>query len=197
MKLWILSFAIVTNFCTNLISENQTIKIIKSNLKNTSKRNKIKFSNDIGRLCEFIAKIIVVKKYPHTHYDIKTNIAYEDLDHRPLGELDIVVFNRTSKNAEVVIEVKCRKNHEKALLHANQQLKRFKKMLQPSHEPSSLIISKGTTIFQPDLFKNARTQVMMPKRCGTCHARAHEFDVTLGDIESLQESLTHSFSNSL
>lgn len=198
MKLWILSFAIITNFSTTLTSHNQTSKSIKNKLRSISRSNKKQLTQDIGKLCEFIAKTIVEQKYSPKRYDIKTNIAYEDPSHRPLGELDIVVFDSVSKKALLVIEVKCRKNHEKALVQAKRQLRRFKSMVQKSsYEPENLIIARGDETFATDLFKGAKTRVMMPKRCDTCELSEHEFDVTLADIAKLQQSIAHSLSNGL
>jgi hypothetical protein len=199
MRIYMLIFLLITTFNTPINSRHQTYKTIKSKLKLLPEKSKQLYANDIGSICEFIAKEIIAKKYRSSHYMIKTNIAYGDHHKRILGELDIVVFNRSSRRAALLIEVKCRKDQQKALSHGYNQLKRFKNIISESlelDEAQKPIIHRGATQFTLDQFDGVNTQVMMPKQCDGCPMKPYEFDLTLDDVKNLQTMLLNSTMNS-
>ncbi len=177
---------------TQAIAGHHTYKFIKSKLKLLPEKQKQLYAVDIGEICEFIAKELVGKDYRSSQYVIKSKISYSDQIRRNEGELDIVVFNRKSQRADLIIEVKCRKNQERALEEAFHQLNRFKRLVIEALDPagiSHISIYKDQTIFSIDQFKNADIQVMMPKQRGSTQIQPWEFDLTLEDIRSLQEIL--------
>ena len=77
-----------------------------------------------GAICEQVAREEMKAHYPVNQYDIVTGIAYGERG-RTLGELDVIVFNRTTNTAVMIAEVKCWKDLNAALSKALSQRKRF------------------------------------------------------------------------
>ncbi len=77
-----------------------------------------------GTVCEEVAKMRYEKEYSQEQYDVLGGIEYRDRN-RVLGELDVVVFERSSNEAILIAEVKCWDDPEKALDKAKEQLNRF------------------------------------------------------------------------
>ncbi len=82
-----------------------------------------------GTVCEELAKIQLERTYSKPNYDVVVGIAYAD-GRRILGELDVVVFNRATRGAELIAEVKCWQNLSKAQSKARLQRERFFKTLE-------------------------------------------------------------------
>ena len=101
-----------------IASPAQNIKYLIQNLK------KIENSKCVGNICEHIAKMILLEKYPPETHIILKNINYSIAPYN--GELDIVVVDKLSSKAIIVAEVKCKKNLRKASDEADKQLLRFK-----------------------------------------------------------------------
>lgn len=79
---------------------------------------------DSGAICEELAKIQFEKKYDTSKYNVEVGIAYGDTD-RTIGELDIVVFEKSPLKVVHVAEVKCWKDARAGLEKAKDQRKRF------------------------------------------------------------------------
>lgn len=87
-------------------------------------KNKGRDLEPVGAICEEVAQLMFAEKYPEPSYKVVTGIEYSD-EERTLGELDIIVFNNTTQNADVVAEVKCWKSAKGGLKKAIEQRKRF------------------------------------------------------------------------
>src|SRR3990167_1489645 len=72
-----------------------------------------------GTICEDIAQLRFMEKYPAPEYTVLTGISYSDKD-RTLGELDVIVFNNSNHVAEIVAEVKCWKSPKSGLHKAHE-----------------------------------------------------------------------------
>jgi hypothetical protein len=79
--------------------------------------------NDAGPVAEYIAMEELKAKYPDAKYELVTGINYflKKSPNTTTGELDVVVINRITKKAVMVIEVKSGHGATKA----RDQLKRF------------------------------------------------------------------------
>lgn len=77
-----------------------------------------------GAICEEIAQLRFAEIYPAPKYKVVTGIEYADKV-KTLGELDVVVFNNETTNAEIVGEVKCYTTAKSGLKKAKEQRKRF------------------------------------------------------------------------
>ncbi len=77
-------------------------------------------------VCEQVAKIDLEKQFDRSLYWIDTNLNYGYSVGMQLGELDVVVFDRITRTAVRIYEIKCWAGAEgRALRKANQQRKRF------------------------------------------------------------------------
>jgi hypothetical protein len=79
---------------------------------------------DAGAICEELAKVQFEKEYNKKDFEVVVGIAYGD-GQRTIGELDVVVFDRNSKSAVKVTEVKCWADLSGGLHKAHLQRARF------------------------------------------------------------------------
>lgn len=79
---------------------------------------------DTGSICEEIARLKFEKIYNSSNYKVEVGIAYGD-SQRTIGELDIVVFDRSASQVVHVAEVKCWKDLNGGLDKAKDQRQRF------------------------------------------------------------------------
>ena len=78
----------------------------------------------VGAVCERVALREVESQYPSVNYNIINSIQYDEHD-ITVGELDLVIFNRSTGKAEAVAEVKCWRSFKSALKKAKEQRMRF------------------------------------------------------------------------
>lgn len=89
--------------------------------------DKIDFEPD-GAVCERVALREVDRLYPKENFTIINSIQYDDKK-STIGELDIVVFDKTTEKVEAIAEVKCWKSFQGALKKAKEQRMRFQTYL--------------------------------------------------------------------
>lgn len=77
-----------------------------------------------GTVCEEVARLRLEKEYAGDTYNVLRSIEYKDKI-KVLGELDVVVFERSTNEAILIGEVKCWDDFNKALQKAKDQLNRF------------------------------------------------------------------------
>ncbi|MBS1970517.1 MAG: hypothetical protein JSU04_09420 [Bdellovibrionales bacterium] len=82
----------------------------------------------VGTVCEQVSRLELQKAYPASQYEIINGIEYGDAT-RTIGELDVVIFEKTTKKAVLVGEVKCWKDLKSAIAKARDQRLRFQKSL--------------------------------------------------------------------
>jgi hypothetical protein len=92
-----------------------------------------------GTICEQVARLEVMKQYPDNQFETVTGIAYGD-SQRTIGELDVIVFNRTTNMVVIIAEVKCWKDLAAAHTKALAQRTRFL---------NSMRSSKAFKLFSP------------------------------------------------
>ncbi len=80
-----------------------------------------------GTVCEQVARLELYETYPAPQFEIVTGIEYGDKS-RVIGELDVVVFNRSDAKAVVVAEVKCWENAPAGARKASEQQTRFRRV---------------------------------------------------------------------
>lgn len=78
----------------------------------------------IGTICEEVAQLRYIEKYPAPEFRVITGITYSDKE-RTLGELDLVVFDTASNQAVLIAEVKCWSSPKSGLKKAREQRQRF------------------------------------------------------------------------
>lgn len=77
-----------------------------------------------GAICEEVAQLRFIEKYPAPKYQVITGVDYSDAK-GSVGELDLIVFNTETNVADVVAEVKCWKSPKNGLEKAKDQRQRF------------------------------------------------------------------------
>lgn len=88
---------------------------------------------DAGAICEEIARLKFERQFNNSNFQIEVGIAYSDTQ-RTIGELDIVVFDRSKNTVIQVAEVKCWKDMSGGLHKAQEQRARFLKNLHSQKE---------------------------------------------------------------
>ncbi len=78
----------------------------------------------VGTVCEQVARLELYKTFPAKDFEIINGIEYGDTK-RTIGELDVVIFKKTTKKAVFVGEVKCWRDLQGALKKAHAQRNRF------------------------------------------------------------------------
>jgi hypothetical protein len=101
----------------------------------------------VGTVCEQVTNLELKEAFPDHLFLIKNGIKYRIVGSRNfLGELDTVIFDRASRKALYVFEVKCRKNSRRALHEARRQLSRFYRTLK-AHVPLDFISSENDNVY--------------------------------------------------
>jgi hypothetical protein len=139
----------------------------------------------LGTICEQAARLQLTQKYPTSQYLIVNDIIYED-GQRTIGELDEVVFDRSSGQAVLVGEVKCWSDLEGALQKARNQRQRF--LTQMKNSQNITFSSKGLgKTFPASALSGVQKFVTISQRGG----RSVGFDLELNySLEELLEVRT-------
>jgi hypothetical protein len=130
-----------------------------------------------GTVCEQVAKIELERSYSKPAYLVTTGIAYAD-NRRVLGELDVIVFDRASRNAVLVGEVKCWQNLNGAQKKARAQRARFQQAL-----------ASGSSI---DLFDVSRRETKYDRRQFSRNVRFISISQQGGESAGFDMSLNYS-----
>lgn len=78
----------------------------------------------VGTVCERVAVKEVETLYPKENFDIVNGISYDE-NKTTVGELDVVVLDKSTNMVEAVAEVKCWRSFKGALKKARDQRMRF------------------------------------------------------------------------
>ena len=103
-----------------------------------------------GTICEHVAKLEVQKSYPEARFDTWVGVTYR-VGQEVIGELDLVVRDRSLQKVVLVGEVKCWRNLPAGLEKAQEQEARFRETLaeqQRLGEPVEFVkfLSQGKTV---------------------------------------------------
>lgn len=82
----------------------------------------------IGQICEQVARLQLAEQYEPAQYEINIGVEY-NVQNRTIGELDIVITDKSSHDVVLVGEVKCWNNISSALKKAQNQRARFQRTL--------------------------------------------------------------------
>lgn len=110
-------------FCSIELLANSKVNALFEKLKTIPEDYK-----NFGTICERVAAIELAAQFPQTAYEILVGVEYSNRS-RVIGELDVVVLERSTEEAVLIGEVKCSVNLSRALAKANSQLKRFRETI--------------------------------------------------------------------
>lgn len=133
----------------------------------------------VGTVCERVAIREVEPIYPSTNYEIKNGIQYDE--HKTtIGELDVVVFDKTTGKVEAIAEVKCWRSFKGALKKAKEQRMRFLTYL----NKNIVITDKDEKRYSKDVFKSIQKYFSISQDGGV--NQGFDFELSL-DFKELME----------
>lgn len=137
----------------------------------------------VGTVCEQVARIELEKTYPESEYQIVNGIEYGD-NTRTIGELDVVIFKKSTKKAVLVGEVKCWRDLKGALAKAKDQRQRFIRSLS-----KKIDLHDSEFSYDKSQFSNVEKYVAIAPQ----GAKAAGFDIdmenTLNELMDLRKML--------
>jgi hypothetical protein len=107
-----------------------------------------------GQICEQVTRLQLAQQYKSDKYDITIGIEYA-VNHRTIGELDVVVVDKATHNVVISAEVKCWKSLSGALNKARDQRTRVQRTLQKSGNQIVFTAHEGGH-FTADNFRNVK-----------------------------------------
>lgn len=132
-----------------------------------------------GAVCERVAVREVDVLYPKENYTIVNSIQYDDKK-TTTGELDLVIFEKSTGLVEAVAEVKCWRSFEGGLKKAKEQRMRFQTYLN-----RGITITDGNDKrYSKDVFKQIKRFLTISQAGGM--NRGYDFELSL-DLKELIE----------
>ncbi|WP_415064021.1 hypothetical protein [Bdellovibrio sp.] len=141
-----------------------------------------------GAVCEQVARLRLQEDYPDKDFLLATGIEYST-GGQTLGELDLVVINRTTQKVVLVMEVKCWKNYGQALDKAKAQRDRFTWNL--TKYPHQIRFTTYSDLhLRPEQFEgNATVFRSLSHAGGIRHGFDMELGFTLSELRDLRMKL--------
>jgi hypothetical protein len=141
-----------------------------------------------GTVCEEAARIMLEDEYPPSQYAIDTGISYSNTQ-RTIGELDVVVFDKQTQEAELVGEVKCWSNPRKALNKAQSQLNRFGTTMASDEEVIFKDAQRRKLPNGSNQFDEVKREVTIGQKGVANYGFDYELDLTLEQFSKLREKV--------
>lgn len=137
-----------------------------------------------GMVCERVAIREVESLYPSANYDIINSIRYDDKK-TTIGELDVVVIDKSTNKVEAVAEVKCWRSFNGALKKAKEQRMRFLTYL----NRSITIEDKDGKHYSKDQFKNIQKYFSISQSGGVNQGFDFELSLDFKELMLLRGKL--------
>lgn len=137
----------------------------------------------VGVVCEQVSRLELMKTYPESDYHIVNGIEYGD-NTRTIGELDVVVFQKSTKKAVLVGEVKCWRDLKGALSKARNQRKRFQSSLSKNIE-----LHDHENDYDKSQFSNVQKFVAIAPKGATVAGFEMDMENSLGELMELRDKL--------
>jgi hypothetical protein len=140
-----------------------------------------------GTICEQVAKLRFVERFPSPDYDVITGIAYRT-DSETLGELDIVVFDRASGDVVEIAEVKCWKELDDGYAKALEQRARFLKAIR-SNKPLTFQSTGDQSFFKQSQFAKVTSFKSIAQKGAVSVGYDLELEYTLPELMQLRSRI--------
>lgn len=137
-----------------------------------------------GTVCEQVALIEFENKFPKDQYDMVVGIEYGNKE--AIGELDVVVFDKKTKQVDTVAEVKCWKSPEGGLNKARSQRMRFQSSV---NRNNIKLWDKNKNQYQRSQFSNVREYLTVGQKGVLDHGYNVELSLDLKDLMRLRDKL--------
>lgn len=177
-----------TLFCTFLIISSAQAKTEAPNARideyfELLSYEKVDFE-PVGTVCERVAVREVESLYPSANYDIINSIRYDEKK-TTVGELDVVVFDKSTGKVEAVAEVKCWRSFKSALKKAKEQRMRFL-----THLNNNIVIEdKNGKRYSKDLFKHIQKYFSISQSGGINQGFDFELSLDFNELMELRTKL--------
>lgn len=141
-----------------------------------------------GAVCERVALREVDSLYPSQNYNIVNGIQYDD-NKSTIGELDLVIFNKSTGLVEAIAEVKCWKSFKGGLNKAREQRMRFKTYL----NRNIIISDNDDKSYSKELFKDVKKYFTISQEGGLNEGFDFELSLNLKELIELRSRLLDCF----
>lgn len=178
----IFSFNVFAQNKGDPLPENANLREIFEQIKDVP----VSYDPD-GIVCEQVARVELAKEYPPARFDIAVGIEYR-LKENTLGELDIVIFDKTTHNVVLVAEVKCWKSYAGGLDKAMEQRGRFTWVLQNNPKTLKMLSHEGLQVKSEQFIANKNYQTIS-QLGGVHYGYDRELTFTLRELKRLRTML--------
>ncbi|WP_415062626.1 hypothetical protein [Bdellovibrio sp.] len=139
-----------------------------------------------GQICEQVARLKYAEVYDPSQFDLNVGVEYK-VSGTTIGELDLVITNKSNHQVALVGEVKCWRNVQGALNKAHKQRARFISTLQ-SQGNRIVFLAKEGAPFKAAQFVNPKYVAI--STLGTVSSGFDtEIEYSLDEMLQLRESL--------
>jgi len=136
-----------------------------------------------GAVCERVAVREVDQLYPKENYTIVNGIQYDDKK-STIGELDLVIFDKSTGKVEAVAEVKCWRSFQGALKKAKEQRMRFQTYLN-----RNIVLSDEDKRYSKNDFSNIKKFFTVSQAGGVNQGFDFELSLDLKEFIELRKRL--------
>lgn len=153
---------------------------------NALKQSAVNYEPD-GAVCEQVARLKLQADYPPSDFLISGGVEYSTGD-ETLGELDVVVIEKSSNKVVMIAEVKCWKNLQQAMDKLKAQRDRFTWNLTKFPQQIHFTSYDGLQ-FQVDQFKGISNFRSISQLGGIRRGFDVELEFTLSELRELRMKL--------
>jgi hypothetical protein len=150
-------------------------------------RNSGESYQNMGTICEQIARLDFQHEYPAPRYRVETGIAYA-VSNQVIGELDVVIFDTQSRKALMMVEVKCWSDLRDALKKARSQIRRFQSYIQ-SNQKVELYSTKTHRYYDQEQFKEISAFLTLSQLGGKSEGFDRTLEFTLSETRELRDRM--------
>lgn len=141
-----------------------------------------------GAICEEVAQLRFIEKYPAPKYQVITGIDYSDAK-GSVGELDLIVFNTETGMADVIAEVKCWKSPKNGLEKAKDQRQRFLTNVRSSKPIKFKWLDDPTRVLTKAQFSQVSEFYFIAQAGTQAEGFDYELPYTLKELMSLRSDI--------
>lgn len=138
----------------------------------------------VGMVCEKVAIIELERTYKPADFEIVNGIVYDD-GTRTIGELDVVIIDKKTRDVVLVGEVKCWKDVHGGLNKALDQRKRFKTYL----DRQITLVDGDNRHYSKEQFKHNPKFVAIAQSGSKSQGFDVELENSLNDLMTLRQQL--------
>ncbi len=145
----------------------------------------------MGMVCERVAVRELLKEYPQDKYEILNGLQYDDKK-ATIGELDVVIYNKSNQKVEAVAEVKCWESFKGALKKARDQRQRFKLYL----NRKIVITDQNQKHYKVEDFNQVQRYISISQEGGVNQGFDFELSLDLKELMEIRKRLLDCYAQS-